>query len=67
VQKHEAKVTPAVAKGVQFRLADPRVVLDRHFADAQAPLRGLQDHLGCELHPGRLELEQRDRRPPDRA
>ena len=67
VDEHEAQVAPAVAPGVQLRLAGARVVVDRHLADRDLALGGLEDHLGGELHAGRVQVEPGDGAAPDRA
>ena len=61
VEEHELHVAPGVAEAVQLRLADARVVVDRDLADAELPPERLEDHLRRELHPGRVEVEHRER------
>ena len=67
VQEHEADVPPGVAEAVQLRLADARVVVDRDLADRQPAAVRLEDHLGGELHPRRVEVELRQGVAADRA
>ena len=67
VQEHEADVAPGVPEAVQLRLADARVVVDRHLADREPAPIGLEHHLGGELHPGRVEVEHGQRLAADRA
>ena len=67
VQEHEAHVAPGVAEAVELRLADPRVVVDRDLADREAAAVRLEDHLGRELHAGRVQVEHRQRLAADRA
>ena len=67
VQEHELHVAPGVAEAVELRLADARVVVDRDLAHAELAAVGLEDHLRRELHPGRVEVERRERVAPHRA
>ena len=67
VQEHEADVAPGVAEAVELRLADARVVVDRHLADGESAAVRLEHHLGGELHPGRVEVERGQRVAADRA
>ena len=67
VQEHEADVAPGITEAVQLRLADPRVVVDRHLAHGEPAAVRLEDHLRRELHPGRVEVEYRKRLAADRA
>ncbi len=60
-------VAPCVAEAVQLRLADAWVVVDRDLADPQLAPEGLEDHLGGELHPGRVEVEGLEGVAPHRA
>ena len=52
---------PRVAEAVQLRLADPGVVVDRDLAHAELAPERLEDHLRGELHPGRVQIEGRER------
>ena len=54
----------ASPKRLQLRLADARVVVDRHLADGEAAAIRLEDHLGRELHSGRVQVEHRKSFPP---
>ena len=67
VQEHEADVPPGVAEAVELRLADARVVVDRDLAHGQPAAVRLEDHLRGELHPGRVEVERRQRVAADRS
>ena len=57
VDEQEAQVPPAVAEARQLGLAAARAVLDRELADVELLLRGPDDHLGGELHPGRAQVQ----------
>ena len=61
VEEHEPHVPPGVAEAVELRLADARVVVDRDLAHPEAAAERLEDHLRGELHPGRVEVERRER------
>ena len=61
VEKHELHVPPGVAEAVQLRLADPGVVVDRDLTHAELAPERLEDHLRGELHPGRVQIEGRER------
>ena len=67
MDEHEPQAAPAVAPGVQLRVAGARVVVDRNLADRDVALRGLEVHLERELHAGRLQVEPLRGRPADRA
>ena len=58
---------PGIAEAVELRLADAREVVDRDLAHGEAAAVGLEDHLGGELHPGRVEVERRKRVASDGA
>ena len=62
VDEHQAQVAPAVPEGRQLRLALPRMEGDRQLADLEASPRRPDHHLRGELHPGRLQGEQREAR-----
>ena len=61
VEQHELHVAPRVAEAVQLRLADARVVVDRDLAHAELAAERLEHHLRGELHPGRVQVERRER------
>ncbi len=67
VDEHEAEVPPAVAKRRELRLAAAYVQRDRLLADVEVRAHRPDHHLGRELHPGRLEVEPRQRVAADRA
>ena len=67
VHEQEAQVAPAVPEARELRLALARVVVDRDLLDLEPLLARADHHLGCELHPGRPQVEAGQRRAPDRA
>src|SRR5207247_5857671 len=61
VQEHAPRMPPRVAEAVQLRLADAREVVDRDLTYPQVAAIRLEDHLGGELHSGRMEVERAQR------
>ncbi len=67
VDEQEAQVAPAVAEARELALAAAGVVDNRELGDFQVLLRGPDDHLRGELHPGRAQVQPRQDVAPQGA